>query len=101
MTKAGWDPHQMIPLFHMLDNLTAQSGGGKTPEWLETHPHPGNRIEATQQRLKTELKGDLSTLKAEREKYYAMIDGIGVGGEPRKGYVKGHRFLHPAPQVQR
>ncbi len=100
MTKAGWDPHQMIPLFHMLDNLTAQSGGGKTPDWLETHPNPGNRIEATQERLKTELKGDLSTLKVERDKYCAMIDGIVFGEDPRKGYFKGDLFLEPELKFQ-
>jgi predicted Zn-dependent protease len=37
MTKAGWDPHQMIPLFHMLDNLTGSPAEARRPSgWRRT-----------------------------------------------------------------
>jgi len=48
MTKVGYDPSQMIPLFQMLDGVSKQGGGGKTPEWLQTHPDPGNRLAETE-----------------------------------------------------
>ena len=100
MTKIGYDPRQMIPLFQMLDGVTRQAGGGKTPEWLETHPDPGNRLQATQQRLKTELKGSPEGMKVERDKYLQMVDGIAYGEDPRQGYFKGDTFIHPDLKFQ-
>src|SRR5207245_8308714 len=96
MTKVGYDPSQMIPLFQMLDGVSKQAGAGKTPEWLQTHPNPGNRLAATQQRLKTELKGSTERMQVEREKCLQLIDGIAVGEDPHRGYVKGVTLYRPA-----
>ena len=38
---AGYDPHAMINVMQMLDR---QAGGQNPPEFLSTHPNPGNRI---------------------------------------------------------
>src|SRR5947209_16403049 len=100
MTRVGYDPTQMIPLFQMLDGVSKQAGGGKTPEWLQTHPDPGNRLSATQQRLKTELKGSTAGMKVERDKYMQMIDGIVFGEDPRQGYFKGDTFYQPELKFQ-
>jgi predicted Zn-dependent protease len=100
MTKVGYDPRQMIPLFQMLDGVTKEAGGGKTPEWLQTHPNPGNRLEATQQRLKTELKGSPEGMKVDRDKYLSMINGITFGDDPRQGFFKGDTFYHPDLKFQ-
>ncbi len=100
MTKIGYDPRQMIPLFQMLDGVTKEAGGGKTPEWLETHPDPGNRLQATQERLKNELKGSPEGMKIEKDKYLQMIDGITFGDDPRQGYFKGDTFIHPDLKFQ-
>jgi len=100
MTKVDYDPSQMIPLFQMLDGVSKQAGAGKTPEWLQTHPDPGNRLAATQQRLKTELKGSTQGMKVEREKYLQMIDGISFGEDPRQGFFKGDTFYHPELKFQ-
>jgi len=100
MTEAGYDPTQMIPLFQMLDGVSNQAGAGKTPEWLQTHPDPGNRLAATQQRLKTELKGSTQGMKVERDKYLKMIDGIVFGDDPRQGYFKGDTFYQPELKFQ-
>jgi predicted Zn-dependent protease len=45
MTDAGYDPRAMIDVMKVLQGLSA---GGSTPEFLEDHPDPGNRIEAIQ-----------------------------------------------------
>ncbi len=100
MTKVGYDPTQMIPLFQMLDGVSKEAGAGKTPEWLQTHPDPGNRLTATQQRLKTELKGSTQGMKVERDKYMQMIDGIVFGEDPRQGFFKGDTFYQPELKVQ-
>src|SRR3954468_1088792 len=79
MTKIGYDPRQMIPLFQMLEAVSKEAGAGKTPEWLQTHPDPGNRLTATQDRLKNELKGSPEGMKVERDKYIRLVDGIVFG----------------------
>lgn len=44
MAKAGYDPRQSIPLWQNF----AKEGGNRPPEFLSTHPSPGNRIENLQ-----------------------------------------------------
>jgi predicted Zn-dependent protease len=42
MARAGYDPHDMANMFRTIEE---RSGGGG-PEWLSSHPNPGNRFEA-------------------------------------------------------
>ena len=47
MSEAGYDPRAMIGV---MDILEKASGGGRGgPEWLQTHPNPGNRRENLKQ----------------------------------------------------
>jgi predicted Zn-dependent protease len=43
--QAGYDPRAMINVMQMLDK---QGGRSSQPEFLSTHPNPGNRIEELQ-----------------------------------------------------
>ena len=47
--KAGYDPRAMIGVMQMLDR---QAQGGGQPEFLSTHPNPGNRIEELQKDIR-------------------------------------------------
>ena len=49
MTQAGYDPRAMI---RVMEILKQASGGRSTPEWLSSHPDPGNRIEHIQAEIK-------------------------------------------------
>ncbi len=49
MSKAGYDPYQLIGVMKILE---AASGGAKRPEFNSTHPSPENRI----QRIKDAIK---------------------------------------------
>src|SRR5687768_2253688 len=42
MARAGYNPRQMANMFRTIQ----QRGGGRGPEWLSSHPNPGNRYEA-------------------------------------------------------
>ncbi len=41
MVRAGYDPRELGTMFELIEQ---QSGGG-APEWLSSHPNPGNRSE--------------------------------------------------------
>jgi hypothetical protein len=43
MARAGYDPRQMANMFRTIE---AQGGGSGGPEWLSSHPNPGNRYDA-------------------------------------------------------
>ncbi|MGH9201798.1 MAG: M48 family metalloprotease, partial [Vicinamibacterales bacterium] len=42
MARAGYDPRQMANMFRTIE----AEGKGHGPEWLSSHPNPGNRYEA-------------------------------------------------------
>jgi len=41
MADAGYDPRDLANVFQTI----AQQGGGRGPEWLSSHPDPGNRYQ--------------------------------------------------------
>jgi len=67
MARAGYDPRDMASMFRTI----AKQGGSRGPEWLSSHPNPGNRSEAIEreaQALQVEGpvrgQGDLRTVQA-------------------------------------
>jgi beta-barrel assembly-enhancing protease len=42
MARAGYDPRQMASMFQTIE----KAGGARGPEWLSSHPNPGNRAQA-------------------------------------------------------
>jgi predicted Zn-dependent protease len=42
MARAGYDPRDMASMFRTIE----ERGGAGAPEWLSSHPNPGNRDEA-------------------------------------------------------
>ena len=45
MADAGYDPRDLANMFQTI----AQQGGGRAPEWLSSHPDPGNRYQKINQ----------------------------------------------------
>ncbi|MGH9256339.1 MAG: M48 family metalloprotease [Vicinamibacterales bacterium] len=42
LARAGYDPRQMANMFKTIES----QGGGRQPEWMSSHPNPGNRYDA-------------------------------------------------------
>ena len=42
MANAGYDPRDLANMFRTIEQ---QSGGGRAPEWISSHPNPGNRYQ--------------------------------------------------------
>jgi predicted Zn-dependent protease len=48
LSDAGYDPRALIRVMEVLESA---SGGARQPEFMSTHPDPGNRIETIQQAI--------------------------------------------------
>jgi Zn-dependent protease with chaperone function len=46
MARAGYDPRDLAAMFQTIER---QGGGRSGPEWLSSHPNPGNRYEKINQ----------------------------------------------------
>ncbi|WP_404339537.1 M48 family metallopeptidase [Pseudoalteromonas mariniglutinosa] len=51
MAKAGFDPQQSVALWQNM----SKAGSGNTPEFMSTHPAPGNRIKKLQDNMSIAL----------------------------------------------
>ena len=97
MVNAGYSPTEMAEMFRTLQRM-GSGGEGRVPEWLSTHPDPGNRVQKTLDRVAaTSLP---SNLKVERDVFLQRIDGIIFGENPRQGFFRQSQFLHPDLQFQ-
>jgi Zn-dependent protease with chaperone function len=66
MARAGYDPRALAHMFETIERETKGSGGGANPEWLSSHPNPGNRtqyITAEARLLQIATPADVSEFK--------------------------------------
>lgn len=89
----GFDVRESPKVFTMLGRLS--SGGGRVPEWQSTHPDPGNRVQRAEQRLAQTSPAQLANTKVNRESFLRLLNGMMYGENPRNGFFRGTRFLHP------
>jgi predicted Zn-dependent protease len=94
MRRGGYDVHQMPEVFALLDRVTQTSGGGRVPDWLSTHPNPGNRAGAIERAIAT-LPADSLGKVVNHDAYLRQVDGVVFGDNPRDGFFRGTEFLHP------
>ncbi len=94
MNRAGYDPHEMVEMFRVLDRVSARGGGGRLPDWLATHPNPEDRLERIERSIGAALPGRLGST-VEREAFLQRLDGVVFGPDPREGFFEGTTFHHP------
>jgi predicted Zn-dependent protease len=94
MTRLHYDPEGMTNVMRMLDS-TSPAGGGGIPNWLSTHPDPGNRVEANEARI-AQSSADFSTYDVNRDAFLQRLDGLVFGPDPRNGYFIDTRFFQPS-----
>jgi hypothetical protein len=91
LARAGYNPREMADMFKTIE----KQGGRSGPEWLSSHPNPGNRYEAINREaaalqvtgsapndgrfasVKSELSGKPAALTAEQ-----VAKGQGGGNQP-------------------
>ena len=100
-TKIGYDAHQMANFFTTLERQSVKAGANELPEFLSTHPNPGDRHN-TVERLATEWQTKLNIKNAvtNRNAYLKRIEGLVYGEDPRQGFLENNVFYHPELKFQ-
>ncbi len=95
MRRIGHDPHELAGVMRMLERTSQlQSGSGRVPEWLSTHPDPANRVEHIEQ-LIADSGEDFSDAVIGRDPFLGRIEGVVFGTDPREGFFDAGLFHHP------
>ena len=96
MTRLGYDPQGAVDMFEILERQRDASGS-TVPEWQSTHPDPGNRVLAAEQRMaSSQIEGGI----VRRNEYLRRIDGMMFGKDPAQGFFVEGRFVHPELRFQ-
>lgn len=90
----GYDVREMVNVFASLQQAGELAGASPLPNWLASHPDPGERIQRIETQL-VNLDQPLSGTRIGRDDYLARIDGMVFGVNPRQGYFEENRFMHP------
>jgi predicted Zn-dependent protease len=95
-SKIGYDAHKMADFFQVLQKMNMASSEGGVPTFLSTHPDPGDRYNAVNEKAtEWQTKLNLPEYKVNQDSYLRLIDGIVYGEDPKQGYVEGNIFYHP------
>jgi predicted Zn-dependent protease len=90
---AGYNAEEVTNFFRTLARIQEKEGQG-LPNFLSTHPDPGDRIQRIKE-LTAKWRPQQRERPARLEDYYAAIDGIVLGEDPRQGFVERNVFYHP------
>jgi predicted Zn-dependent protease len=93
MVNAGYQPAEMAEMFRTLQRLGG-GGEGRLPEWLSTHPDPGNRTQQTLDRIAANPALPAG-LTINRDEFLQRTAGLIFGENPRHGFFRQQSFLHP------
>jgi predicted Zn-dependent protease len=100
-SKVGYDAREMAKFFLTLQAQSKSSGNAELPEFMSTHPDPGNRYErVTELATQYQKKNQLTNLKINRNAYLNFVQGIVYGEDPRQGFMENGIFYHPGLKFQ-
>jgi predicted Zn-dependent protease len=101
-SKVGYDAREMAKFFQTLDREMAyKSGNKRLPEFLSTHPDPGNRfVNVTNLATKWQAANNKTNMTVNRSGYLKLINGIVYGEDPRQGFRENNVFYHPELKFQ-
>ena len=94
---AGYDATEGAAFFVSLQRL-GENSGQSVPNFLSTHPDPGERAQTIPQLANSDPRYQGTEVNA--DEYLSQIDGIVLGEDPRQGYTENNRFYHPELRFQ-
>ena len=92
--RAKYDPRQIPATYETLKRIGDREGAG-LPNFLSTHPDPGDRQVRTRQLAEATVGGAALNLEIGAANYRKHIEGLVYGDDPRAGYFENSRFYHP------
>ena len=98
-SKIGYDANQMAEFFGTLKRLSDNSGKA-IPQFMSTHPDPGNRFTRVHELAKEYQAQHPASYQTDRDQYLRRIDGILYGEDPKQGFVENGYFYHPELRFQ-
>lgn len=108
LLRAGYEPRAMGSFLAKLRaesqlraTLMGRSGEADQYSIMSTHPRTADRVERALKAAKA--SAGLPWIAKPRvgvDEYMQRIDGLYVDGDPRNGFIKGRRFVHPAGRFQ-
>jgi predicted Zn-dependent protease len=100
-SKIGYDAKEMAGFFNTLERQRIGSESAELPDFMSTHPNPGDRNSAVS-KLSDEWKKKLNLIdpKVSRESYLKKIEGLIYGEDPKQGFLENNVFYHPVLKFQ-
>jgi predicted Zn-dependent protease len=100
-SKIGYDAKEMAGFFNTLERQRAGTEGAELPDFMSTHPNPGERnIAVSKLSEEWKKKLSLSNPKVNRESYLRRIEGLIYGEDPKQGFLENNVFYHPELKLQ-
>ena len=102
MTRVNYHPDGISDVMAMLQSTSPSAEEMGIPTWMLSHPDPGNRIEANQERLARDRESGVTFEGYEmgRDRLLDRLDGMVFGKDPNQGYFIETRFLHPVLEFE-
>jgi predicted Zn-dependent protease len=97
---AGFDPFaapRMLSAMGAAESLDAATAGrqqAELPSWSRTHPLSSERVQRTRSQAGQLRPAGIPSAQS-RDRFFAAIDGMTYGDDPRQGVVEGREFRHP------
>ncbi len=92
--RHNYDMTEMADVFQSLQRSGELAGRSAIPGWLASHPGEQERIEAARERAAALPPSDGNRVVG-RTQYLGHLDGLVFGDNPRHGFFRDGRFLHP------
>ncbi len=113
MARAGYDPRSLAHMFETIERESQGSGGGG-PQWMSSHPNPGNRTQYINKEADSltvakladmsefePVKAAFATLPPAKTSAEVAKDGGKPGGEaPKSVGTPGQPVPAPSPQYR-
>ncbi len=85
MARAGYDPRELA---HMFETIERESKGESSPQWMSSHPNPGNRtayITKEAEALTIAKAADTSQFEGIKTKFAALPPAKSTGDLAKRG----------------
>jgi len=100
-SKLGYDAKEMADFFLTLERKGEGTASAELPEFLSTHPNPGDRyVTVTKLAAEWKQKLNLTNPVINRNAYLQRIEGLVYGEDPRQGFLENNVFYHPVLKFQ-